>query len=189
MADEKVFMTSRWNRVAALSGVVFVALVAVFGVFFYGYVRAYFGQKPGNEWWLSAVFFAGAVIIVGLGASLSSGINVTLTDSPPSFSASSMQLLNTMSQDVNWATVCVGKGVLHLSAGLVVYRSRVLPLGLARVSWIFGLCAASYALSWISLFGTAVWVLVVSIMLAVRNPGIEWAPAAPPRWGSPGRRA
>jgi len=49
----------------------------------------------------------------------------------------------------------------------------VLPQWLAWVSWVLALVAASFFLGWIALLGAGLWVIVVAIMLAVRNPAPE----------------
>jgi hypothetical protein len=72
--------------------------------------------------------------------------------------------------DLNSAAVAVGLGVLYLSAGFIIYKSRALPVWLAWVSWLLGLLAATFVLAFIALIATVLWVLYVSILLAIRNP-------------------
>jgi hypothetical protein len=202
-------MGTRWTRIAALTGVVFVVLLVpavlvtsgspnsnataakvqhyilankshyslgallsvlavVFGLFFFGYLRAYFRGLPGLEW-LASLFFGGAIVF-GVGGALAAGLDATAGDNPASLSAGSLQLLNTLSMDLNSAAVAVGLGVLYLSAGFIIYKSRALPVWLAWVSWLLGLLAATFVLAFIALIATVLWVLYVSILLAIRNP-------------------
>jgi hypothetical protein len=211
-------MTSRWTRIAALTGVLFAVvlvpavlltsgapssnasaakirayvltnknhyslaallttLAVVFGLFFYGYLRAYFQRLPGNEW-LASLFFGGAIVF-GVGGALAGGVDAAMGDSPASLSASSLQLLNTMSEDLNVILVAAGLGILYLSAGFIIYRSRALPVWLAWVSWLLGVLAASFILAFIALVATALWVLYVSILLASRNPSLGVAGTDP----------
>jgi hypothetical protein len=151
-------------------GALLSVLAIVFGLFFYAYLRAFFRSQPGLEW-LSALFFGGAVVF-GVGGALAGGIDATLGDSPGSLSAGSLQLLNTLSMDLNVAAIAVGLGVLYLSAGFIIYKSRALPVWLAWVSWLLGLLAASFVLTFIALVVTVLWVLYVSILLATRNPSL-----------------
>jgi len=210
-------MTDRWRRVAALSGVVFIALLlmslltsgnapgsdtsaakvqnyylthqhktnvsllatslaVLVGLFFYGYLRAVFRTRPGNDW-LSTVFFGGAVIF-GLGGLVGAGVDAVFTDVPHRLSASEFQLLNMVRNDLNWPMMSIGLAIVYFAAGFIIYRSRVLPLWLAWVSWVFAVTAGSLVLAFIPFIGTALWVLLVSILLTVRNPSLTPAPQA-----------
>ncbi len=146
-------------------------LAVVFGLFFYGYLRAFFRALPGMEW-LSALFFGGAIVF-GVGGTLAAGLDATAGDHPASLSAASLQLLNTLSMDLNSAAVAAGLGVLYLSVGFIIYKSRALPVWLAWVSWLLGLLAATFVLAFVALVATALWVLYVSILLATRNPSLD----------------
>ena len=209
-------MGTRWTRIAALTGVVFVVclvpavlltsgapnssataikvqtyilankshyslagllsvLAVVFGLFFYGYLRAFFRSLASLEW-LATLFFGGAIVF-GVGGALAAGLDLTIGDHPSALNAASLQLLNTMSADLNAAAVAVGLGVLYLCAGFIIYKSRALPVWLAWVSWLLGLVAATFFLSFASLIVTPLWVLFVSILLACRNPDLTGARA------------
>jgi hypothetical protein len=152
-------------------------LAVVFGLFFYGYLRAYFLRLPGNEW-LASLFFGGAVAF-GVGGALAGGIDAAMGDSPASLSAGSLQLLNTLSEDLNVIIIAAGLAILYLSAGFIIYRSRALPVWLAWVSWLLGVLAASFILAFFALIATVLWVLYVSILLASRNPSLEGSGTEP----------
>jgi hypothetical protein len=152
-------------------GALLTILALVFGLFFYGYLRAFFRCLPGDEW-LASLFFGGAIIF-GVGGALAGGVDAALGDSPASLSAGYLQLLNTMSEDLNVVTLASGLGILYLSAGFIVYRSRALPVWLAWVSWLLGVLAASFVFTFIALVATVLWVLYVSILLASRNPALS----------------
>jgi len=159
-------------------GALLSVLAVVFGLFFFGYLRAYFRGLPELEW-LSALFFGGAIVF-GVGGALAGGLNAATGDHPVSLSAASLQLLNTLSIDLNSAAVAVGLGVLYVSAGFIIYKSRALPVWLAWVSWLLGLLAATFVLAFVALVATVLWVLYVSILLATRNPSLTPSdPTAP----------
>ena len=145
-------------------------LAVVFGLFFYGYLRAYFRRLPGLEW-LASLFFGGAIVF-GVGGALGAGIDATIGDHPSSLSAQSLQLLNTLSMDLNAAAVSAGLAILYISAGFIIYKSRSLPVWMAWVSWLLGLLGATFVLSFGALLVTPLWVLYVGILLASRNPPI-----------------
>jgi MFS family permease len=151
-------------KVTALLSSISVA----FGLFFFGYLRAYFRRWAGNEW-LSSIFFGGAIIF-GVGGALSAGLAFTLTDSPKSLSSGGLQVLNTLTSDLNWASLTVGMMIMFAALGFIIFRSHLVPTWLAWVSWIMSVLAATWVLSFIPLIGTGIWVLIASIRMAVRNP-------------------
>ena len=150
-------------------GALLSILAVVFGLFFYGYLRAVFRGRPGMEW-LSALFFGGAIVF-GAGGALAGGVDAVLGDSPASLSAPSLQLLNTMAMDLNAGMIASGLAILYVSAGFMIYRSGALPVWLAWVSWLLGVLAASFVLTFFALIATALWVLFGSISLASRQSG------------------
>jgi cytochrome c oxidase subunit IV len=156
----------------------FTVLAIVFGLFFYGYLRAYFRKNAGMEW-LAAIFFSGAITFAVSGA-LGAGVDAVIGDDPGALSASSLQLLNQMVTDFNYPATCAGLAVLYIAAGLVIHKSKALPVWLGWVSWILGLASASFLLGFIGLFAMAPWALIVSIMLASRNPSIDDGSSATP---------
>jgi hypothetical protein len=151
-------------------GGLLTVLAVVFGLFFYGYLRAYFRSMPGLEW-LASVFFGGAIVF-GAGAALAGGLDLTIGDHPSALSAGSLQLLNSLNTDLSTASLAIGLAVLYISAGFIIYKSRALPVWLAWVSWLLGLLAATFFLSVVALFVTPLWVLLLGILLASRNPPI-----------------
>ena len=133
-------------------------------------MRAYFRRLPGLEW-LTSLFFGGAIVF-GVGGALAAGVDATIGDHPSSLSGRSLQLLNTLSMDLNAGAISAGLGILYLSAGFIIYKSRCLPVWLAWVSWLLGLLGATFVLSFAALVVTPLWALYVGILLASRNPEI-----------------
>jgi hypothetical protein len=137
-------------------------------------LRVLAGLLPTSTWpGMAAPLFFGGAIVFGVGGALAAGLDATAGDHPASLSAGSLQLLNTLSMDLNSAAVAVGLGVLYLSAGFIIYKSRALPVWLAWVSWLLGFLAATFVLAFIALIATVLWVLYVSILLAIRNPSLN----------------
>ena len=151
-------------------------LAVVFGMFFFGYLRAYFRKQPGMEW-LSSIFFGGAVIFAATGA-IGAGVDAIVADRPGALTASSLQLVNQMEMDLNYPAICAGLAVLYIAAGFVIHASRSLPSWLAWASWVLGLAAASFFLGFFALMGMALWAVIISAILASRNPSLQ-AESAP----------
>jgi hypothetical protein len=204
-------MGTRSTRLAALSGVVFIAclvpavlvtgsppstnasatkvqsyylahkdkyglaslltvLAILFGLFFYGYLRAYFRKHLGMEW-LSSIFFGGAILFAVSGA-VGAGIDAVAADHPAALSASSLQLVNALESNLNWPISAAGQALLYLTAGFIIYKSKALPGWLAWASWVLGLASASMFLAFVGLIAMAPWVVIISVMLAMRNPSL-----------------
>jgi len=212
-------VSNRWDRIAALTGVLFVVLVVaafmvggnspandakastirsfylthktrtnvsgllvilavIAGIFFYGYLRAYLRRSPAVEW-LAALGFGGALVF-GAGAAIAAGTSTALADVPGRLTPGALQALNVLNSDLSWPLVCVGLGTLWFGVGFAILKSRALPVWLGWVSLLLGATSASFVLSWIGFLGTGVWVLIVSILLAVRNPRVGAELAAQP---------
>jgi len=109
---------------ALLSG-----LSVVFGLCFFGYLRAYFNKYPGVRW-LSSIFFAGAIVFA-MGGVITAGFASAASDDPGALNASSLQLLNYLGSDVGYGALVTGTAILYLAAGFIIYKSRALPVWLA----------------------------------------------------------
>lgn len=149
----------------------FSIFAVIFGTFFFGYLRAYFRKQPGMEW-LSAIYFAGAIMFAATGV-IGAGIDALVADHPSALSASSLQLVNQMEMNLNYPALCASLGVLFIAAGFIIYASRALPIWLAWASWVLGVLAASFFLGFFALVGMAVWAVVISIIMASRNPSLD----------------
>ena len=146
-------------------------LSVIVGLFFLSHVRSCFRRYEGTGR-MTSLFWAG-VIIFAMSGAVGAGINSTFADNPGALSPGSLQLLNALASNLNYPATCIGLAVMFLGAGLVIRKSRVLPQWLAWVSWVLAVVAASFFLGWIALLGAGLWVIVVAIMLAVRNPAPE----------------
>ena len=146
-------------------------LAIVFGLFFYGYLRAYFRTWAGMDW-LSAIFFSGAIIFAASGG-IGAGVDALVGDHPSALSAASLQLVNQLEMNLNYPATGAGLAVLYLAAGFIILRTKALPAWLGWVSLVLGVVSASFVLAFFSLLAMAPWALIISIMLAARNPSLD----------------
>lgn len=151
-------------------GALLTILAVIVGLFFYGYLRAYFRRSPGTEW-LASVSFGGAIVFAASGA-LGAGTTFSLTDAPGRLSPAALQALNVVQNDLTWPMMCAGLAVFYLAITFAIFKSRALPIWIAWVSLLLGLVAASLILGFFSFLATGLWVLYVSILLAKRNPSL-----------------
>jgi hypothetical protein len=157
----------------SLMGAVTLLLVlgVIVGLFFLNHVRSCFRRYDSTG--RATSLFWGGVIVFAVSGALGAGISSTFADDPKVLSPGSLQLLNALSSNLNYPAACIGLAVMFLGAGLVIRRTRILPQWIAWVSWVLALAAASFFLGFIALLASGLWMVLVSVLLAVRNPAPE----------------
>ena len=148
----------------------FGAIAVLFGLGFFSYLRTYLRPRGGNA--LTGLYFTG-VLVFALGGAIGNGIQFTLGDAPKSLSPDSMQTLNALSSDLNWPIVAVGLALMYFALASIILRTRILPAWLGWVTLLMAITSASLFFAFIPLLAAPLWVLVVSIVMAVRNPELE----------------
>ncbi len=149
----------------------------VVGLFFLIYLWTYFRRRGGADW-MASVFFGGAIVFAVSGG-VAAGVGAALIDNPKALSPDTFQVLNTLNQDLNFPLTCIGLALMYFAAGVIIRRTKVLPGWLAWASWVLAVAALTFFLGFIALIGTAIWVIVVGIMMARRNPAMDAAAPAP----------
>lgn len=145
----------------------FGAAAVLFGLGFFSYLRTYLHRVSSAA--MTGLYFTG-VLVFAFGGVIGAGMQFTLGDSPKSLSPESLQTLNMIAQDLNWPIVSIGLALMYLALGIIVVRSRIVPVWLGWLAIVVAVAAASLFLAFVPLLVTPVWVLVVSIVMAVRNP-------------------
>jgi len=146
------------------------AAAVLFGLGFFSYLRTYFRRISSDA--LSALFFTG-VVVFALGGVIGTGLQLTLGDSPKSLSPDSLQTLNMLAQDLNWPVLSIGLALMYFALGIIVVRSRIVPAWLGWLAILVAVAATSLFFAFVPLLLTPVWALVVSIVMAVRNPQLS----------------
>jgi hypothetical protein len=150
-----------------LSGAALTTLVAVIvGLVFLTWLHSQLARGAG---WVGNLFLVGAVIF-GLSGTVAAGLNAVLGGDAKHLSTGSLQLMASLSQDLNAPMTCAGLALMYLAAGILIRRTGLLPGWLAWVSWLFALLAATFILGFIPLAGSALWMIVVGVYLYVRPP-------------------
>jgi hypothetical protein len=140
-----------------------IGLGVIFGLIFFGYLREYMRQDRATRWLASTAF--GGALVFAVGGAISAGSYVALGDQPHVLNAAAAQTLNLIQNDVSNSFTQAGLAVFYLATGAAILRSKLLPAWLGWVSLVLGVLAATLILAFIAFIATAVWVIVVAVML------------------------
>jgi hypothetical protein len=135
-------------------------------------VRSVLFLREGGSATRTTLGLVGAVLFA-IGMTTFAGLNIALGDSPDKYEPATLQVLNTLSQDL-FTTLAVGALLTLLGNGLAIIKTRAFPVWLGWVSFIGGLFIFT-PLFPVPFFALAVLIVVSSVMLAMRPE----APAQP----------
>jgi hypothetical protein len=145
-------------------------------VFFFGYVRKVLHAAEGDGGMLSLVAFAGAVIIA-LAAAIDGTILFAIAEAADDIDATQVQTLQAL-WDNDFLPFALGAQVLWFATGISIVRHGALPKWLGWVAIVFGVASLT-PVGFFAFLAGAVWIVVVSIMLARRARGAASTSAAP----------
>jgi hypothetical protein len=151
-----------------------------FLIFFGGYLRKVLRAAEGEGHMLSAVTLAGAVILA-LAAAIDGTINIALAtavDSVEGLDPAAVQALSILWSN-DFLPFALGAQVFLLAAGLSVVRHGALPAWLGWVAIVLGVAAVT-PVGFFAFLGGALWIGVVSVMLAMRARSAPGSPGALP---------
>jgi hypothetical protein len=154
--------------IGALLSVIAAALLVFFGAVLRSVLRA--AEGPGGV--LSAVAFAGTVIMA-TGAAIDATISFALADRADDIAPVGVQALQAL-WDNDFFPVALGAALLLLGAGLSIARHGALPRWLGWVGVALGVLALT-PIGFVAFPLGGLWVLIVSVMLTLR-----WRAEAPP---------
>jgi len=154
--------------IGSLLSVIAAALLVFFGAVLRSALRA--AEGPGGV--LSAVAFAGT-IIMATGAAIDATISFALADRADDVAPVGVQALQAL-WDNDFFPIVLGAALLLLGAGLSIARNGVLPRWLGWIGVLVGVLALT-PIGFVAFPLGGLWVLIVSVMLALR-----WRSGAPP---------
>jgi hypothetical protein len=153
------------------------ALATVPFLWFLGSLRSTLRAAEGGTGRLSAIAFAGGIILAagaGVDASLQWATAESVGDVPPNVT----QTLSVLYSEF-FLIFGIGIGTLFLASGLAMLRTRALPVWLGWVTLLLGILAIT-PIGFVAFPLGALWVIVTSIILFQQG-----SPAAP----APGQTA
>jgi hypothetical protein len=148
-------------EVAAFLGVAACLLLVFFGAYLRKVLRA---AAPYNEM-LSLVSFAG-LVVVGVGFAIDFTISIALSEAADDIDPVAVQSLQAL-WDNDFVPLVLGVLMFLWATGLAVIRTGALPKWLGYVMILLGVIALT-PIGWAAAIGTAILVLVLSILLSAR---------------------
>jgi hypothetical protein len=154
-----------------------LALAVVFLFFFLGVLRAVLRAGESGPGRLSAVAFAGGIVL-GVGILSFAGFTFALADGADHLTPQAAQALNTLNSDF-FFPLAAGLATLLIATGISSLGSRVLPAWAGWIALVLGIAAIT-PLGFFAFLAFGLWTLAVSVMLWRAGPTAAPPAAMPP---------
>ncbi len=148
-------------EISAFIGVAATVLLVFFGA----YLRDVLRVAAGGADMLSLVSFIG-VVVVAIGFSIDATISLAIAERADDIDPIAVQALQTL-WDNDFVPIALGTLLFLWATGISVVRSGALPKWIGWIMLVLGVVALTPA-GFAAFIGTAVLILVISILLAVR---------------------
>jgi hypothetical protein len=144
-------------------------------ILFANYLRRLFaaaGDAP-----LSATILVGAAI-TAVGAAFDGTLSIAIAEAADDITPESVETLQAL-WDEDFLPLALGALVFLLSAGVSILQTGVLP---AWLGWVaIALVVLGFTpIGFVSFLGTAIWIIIVSVLLAARAPATGAPATGPP---------
>jgi hypothetical protein len=154
---------------AQIASAVIGALAVVFLLWFLGSLRSALRSAEGLTGRLSAVAFAGGLILA-VGGVMNSAVQFAAADTAAEVPAAVTHSLAAL-LDGLWIPFPVGIGTLFLATGVLAVRSGVLPVWLGALTIVLGIAALT-PIGWVVFFAFLAWVVVMSVLMFLGRLGV-----------------
>ena len=166
------------NKDSVMVGAILSGVAAMFLVFFAGVLRRTLRDAEGPGGILSAVAFAGAIILA-TGAALDGTISIALAERADDIDPVAVQALQAL-WDNDFLPLALGSTLFMLASGLSIVRHGALPRWLGWIAILLAVISMT-PLGFAGFLGSALWILVVSLLLTfAQRPAAPAASAPPP---------
>jgi hypothetical protein len=155
-------------------GALCIGFVAVFTLYFGGWLRRVLRDAEGPDGILSAVVFGGAVVF-SAGAAVGGSIHLALPDLADDIDPVALQAINGIDYDL-FMFFPVGLGTMVLASGISVVRHGALPKWLGWAGIVAGGLFFTPGF-FVAFVAVPLWIVIVSI-IGIMRAG-DGAPAAP----------
>jgi hypothetical protein len=153
------------NKDSVMAGTFLTIVAAALLIFFGGVLRSALRAAEGPGGVLSAVAFAGT-IVMATGAAIDATISLALADRADDIAPVGVQALQAL-WDNDWPPIALGAALLLFAAGLSIARHGALPRWLGWVGVVLGIIGLTPVGFFAFPLG-GLWLLIVSVMLTLR---------------------
>ena len=153
------------NKDSVQIGAIFGVAAGAILIFFGAYLRKILRAAAGEGEMLSLVSFIG-LVLVGLGFAIDGTISFALAEAADDIDPIAVQSLQAL-WDNDFLPIMLGVLAFLWATGISVIRSGALPKWLGWVMILFGIIALT-PIGFVAFLGTAVLVLVISVLLSLR---------------------
>jgi hypothetical protein len=163
---QKIVAHYKDNKDAIFAGALLSMAAAVLLVFFANTLRKTLHREEGAGGGTSPIVLAGATIIA-TGAAIDGTISIALAEAVEDIDPAATQALQAL-WDNDFLPLALGLSLFFLGAGISIVRHGGLPKWLGWIAILLGIAAIT-PVGFAAFLGGAVWVLVASVMMTLRN--------------------
>ena len=159
------------------AGVMILSLAVIFLVFFASHLKSVLDRGEGETGLLSRAMLAG-IIIFTVGGATDGTLLFAMAESADNIDPTQLQTLQAV-WDNDFIPFAIGTELFVFGAGLSIVLHKSLPTWLGWVAialGVIGVTPVGFAAS----MGAAVWILIVSVLLLLRDRSTEVPSAAAP---------
>jgi hypothetical protein len=153
------------NETSIYVGSFVLVAAAVLLVFFGAYLRSVLSAAEGSGGILSALTLVGTAI-VAIGIAIDTTISIALVEAVDDIEPAAVQSLQAL-WDNDFVPFALGTLVFLIATGLSILRYGALPKWLGWVALVLAVIGFT-PIGFIAFLGTGIWIVIVSVMLAVR---------------------
>ena len=164
------------------TGAAIFTIGAALFVFFAGSVRKVLDREAGGRSMLPTVALVGAGIFA-TGAAIDSMISFAISEAADDVDPTAVQALQAL-WDNDFMPLALGTCLFFLATGLAIVRYGGLPVWLGWIAVVLGLISIT-PIGFVSFLAGGLWILVASVLLALRGRKTAGAGAPP---ADPGER-
>jgi len=154
---------------------ILAAYGALFLIFFVSVLRGRLRLEEGVGGAASATAFAGGLILA-LGLLLFAGLTFTLADAAGTLDPSAAQAISALNSNLFFPTAA-GTEALLIGAGIAMIRGAAFPTWLGAVAIVIAILGLT-PIGFFALLAALVWIVVVSVLMALRPADRRTPPAA-----------
>jgi len=161
------------NKDSVSTGAFVATLAVLFLVFFANHLRRVL--EAAGDAALSATVLVGAAMMA-VGVAIDSTISLALAQAAEDIEATSVQTLQAL-WDNDFLPIALGTVVFLISAGISIVRTAAVPRWLGWVALVLAVLGVT-PLGFVAFLGAGVWILVVSVVLALRARRADATPTS-----------